>query len=233
MQKPIARIAAPSTTAPPPVVEIVDDPRGLEAANPTVELHYRVRTPSGRPVDRIEVRIDGQLGSARAATEADGTGDGANIMVIPVPAQNGEISLVAYHGSHHAPATIPLLWRGAAPKKVERHLRALLVGVSQYENPSLKLNYAAKDAQDLAAVLQNMQGHYFKTVETKLLLNADATEDNIETALLILPPHPARMTTPWSSWPDMVPRGRTASYSCRKRPILQRTAWLQPPCAAR
>jgi WD40 repeat protein len=171
----------------PPVVEIVDDPRGLEAADPTVELHYRVRTPSGRPVDRIEVRIDGQLvdaSSARAATEADGTGDGANIMVIPVPAQNGEISLVAYHGSQaSAPATIPLLWRGATPKKVERHLRALLVGVSQYENPSLKLNYAAKDAQDLAAVLQNMQGHYFKTVETKLLLNADATEDNIETAL--------------------------------------------------
>ena len=71
----------------------------------------------------------------------------------------------------------------AAMANAERRLYALLVGVSQYEDPSLKLSYADKDAQDLAAVLKAQEGRFFKSVETTFLLNRDATEDNIETAL--------------------------------------------------
>ena len=44
----------------PAVVEIIADPRGVETDKPDLALKYRLRSPSGRAVTRLEVRIDGR-----------------------------------------------------------------------------------------------------------------------------------------------------------------------------
>ena len=183
----------------PPVVELVADPRGIETDQQNLNLKYIVKNPSGEPVSRVEVRVDGQLvadGVPRSASEADESQEEYNLMSVQpnvpgadeisifVPPRDAEVSIVAFHGDRaSAPATVRILWRGPVKAKPERRLYALLVGVSQYEDPSLKLSYADKDAQDLAAVLKAQEGKFFKSVETTFLLNKDATEDNIETAL--------------------------------------------------
>lgn len=43
----------------PPVIEIIADPRGIETEQEDVELHYRVRTPSGRKVTKAHHAADG------------------------------------------------------------------------------------------------------------------------------------------------------------------------------
>ena len=62
-------------------------------------------------------------------------------------------------------------------------MRALLVGVSAYNNKDLTLNYADNDASDLAHVLKEQEGRFFQSVETTVLLDGNANEANIEAAL--------------------------------------------------
>ena len=55
----------------PAVVEIIADPRGIETDKPDLTLTYRLRSPSGRPVTKLEVRIDDRPVESRAATPLD------------------------------------------------------------------------------------------------------------------------------------------------------------------
>jgi WD40 repeat protein len=171
----------------PPVVDILADPRGFEADTPEIDLAYKVRSPSGREVTRIEARIDGQLvwsGVPRGVSEAAVEEDGTRSIRIPLPQRDAEISIIAYHGDQAGePASTRVTWTGPVKAMPNRRLFALLVGVSAYNDPGLKLNYADKDARDLADVLKSQEGKFFKKVDTTLLLNADATEDNIEIGL--------------------------------------------------
>lgn len=61
-------------------------------------------------------------------------------------------------------------------------LYVLLVGVSQYQETSLKLNYAHQDALDLAQLLQRQQGGLYKEVVIKTLTNTEATQRTIKIA---------------------------------------------------
>ena len=54
----------------------------------------------------------------------------------------------------------------------------LAFGISEYKNPELNLSYADKDAKDLGSVMQEMR-HGYSHVNVKLLLNSDATAENI------------------------------------------------------
>ncbi|WP_050927536.1 OmpA family protein [Aestuariivita boseongensis] len=53
------------------------------------------------------------------------------------------------------------------------------VGVSDYERSSQNLNFAHRDAQELARLMEEQQGRLFDRVETRILTNADATERNV------------------------------------------------------
>jgi hypothetical protein len=61
-------------------------------------------------------------------------------------------------------------------------LYLLSVGINNYQYIP-KTNACAKDAEDVAALFQAQQGKMFGKVETKVLLNADATAHNIKRGL--------------------------------------------------
>lgn len=171
----------------PPVVAISADPRGLETDQGTVEVRYRIRTPSQQPITRLEVRVDGQLTAAagsRGVSESAPADDGTAAIDVPVPDHDCEITLVAFHDDQaSAPAKVHVRWTGAPARPVSRRLFALLIGISDYDDPQLKLRYAGKDASDLAAALMQQKGKFFSDVFPTLLLNHDASETAIETAL--------------------------------------------------
>ena len=65
-------------------------------------------------------------------------------------------------------------------------LRVLAVGISEYNDPGLRLQYADKDAQDIQNFFQsNVQGgnNLFDKVETIGVFNKDATRRNIESKM--------------------------------------------------
>ncbi len=64
------------------------------------------------------------------------------------------------------------------------HLWVLSIGVSQYGDPSLRLQYAAADAQAFADVLQRQEhGPLYDTVHTAVLVDEGATRESILQAL--------------------------------------------------
>jgi ferredoxin len=66
-----------------------------------------------------------------------------------------------------------------------REKYAIVVGVSEFHNPAYNLKFAAKDASDFAAALQDPAVGRFKpgTEHVRLLLNENATVSNIRTAI--------------------------------------------------
>jgi WD40 repeat protein/uncharacterized caspase-like protein len=70
--------------------------------------------------------------------------------------------------------------RVPGPAAAERRLYVAAVGVSIYADPALNLQYAAKDAQDVAAIFSGMEGKSgFDGVSTMLLTDSSATVGNI------------------------------------------------------
>ena len=121
----------------PPVVEVIADPRGVTAKDNELVLKYRLRSPSGRPITRIEARIDGQLSQARGFTpaESDYPVDQDLTIDIPIPARNSTVSLIAFTDDQASvPAAVPVKWTGNTSQGPKPKLFALLVGVSDYDD---------------------------------------------------------------------------------------------------
>lgn len=169
----------------PPVVSISADPRGLEASEAALDLDYLLRAPSGREVTKIEVRVDGRLFATETGQALlKPSGKTTRSLKVPLPRRDAEVSLVAFHGDQAGvPASIRVRYTGEPAPTAKTTLRALLVGVSDYRNTDLTLQYADNDASDLARVLKEQEGKFFKLVETTVLLDKDATAANIERAL--------------------------------------------------
>ena len=169
----------------PPVIGISADPRGLETNAAEINLDYLLRAPSGRAVSKIEVRVDGRLFATETGeTFLKPSAKSPRSLKVPLPKRDAEVSVVAFHGDQAGePSRIKVRYTGAPAPTAKTTLRALLVGVSAYNNKDLTLNYADNDASDLARVLKEQEGRFFRSVETTVLLDGNANEANIEAAL--------------------------------------------------
>lgn len=170
----------------PPVITIRAEPEGILTNEPEVEVHYVVRAPSGQKVTRIETRVDGQLveTATRGFSEQAPADDETESLLVPLPRQDCEITLVAFHGQQaSAPARVKVKWTGAPSPPVKRKLFALFAGVSAYNDTTLNLNYASKDATDLAAALAEQKGKFFSEVVTTILVDHDVTRMSLEAAI--------------------------------------------------
>src|SRR5207247_8562661 len=85
------------------------------------------------------------------------------------------------------PAVLRVVWRGAVAVTpgpggdpiFKPKLYLLAVGVSEYGDSELKLQYAAKDARDFARAMQAQKGELYRDVEVKILTDAQATRDEV------------------------------------------------------
>jgi len=175
----------------PPVVEIVSPPDGTAVSVLEVRLRFRVRTAADAPITAVRTRVNGQAVSpadTHVITAAP-TPDGVREITVPVPPRDSEIMLFAAnrHGIS-VPGVLRLLWRGvpatSAPVPggdfaVKPTLYLLAVGVSQYQDSALKLQYPAKDARDFAQTMLAQKGGLYQEVEVKLLTDAQATRDEV------------------------------------------------------
>jgi WD40 repeat protein len=172
----------------PPIVKIVspqpDDPVTTDA----LSIRYTLRTPSGEPATGVRVLVDGRpAGSAKSIQliSKDGRMDSIGVTI---PHQDCTISVIAQNQyAASEAATVRVLWKGAAPKAgefvIKPKLYVLAVGVSKYADPSLALEYPAKDAKDFAAEAQAQSGLLYRDVAVKVLTDEEATKGNIEDGL--------------------------------------------------
>jgi uncharacterized caspase-like protein len=73
--------------------------------------------------------------------------------------------------------------RAAGDDLLKPKLYGVVVGVSAYQAPSLKLKYAAKDARDFAAALTAQKGGLYREVELRVLTDGEATIAEVRRSL--------------------------------------------------
>jgi WD40 repeat protein len=167
----------------PPVVSILSPKDGSDASSKEIEVRFEIRSPSGEPVTHARVLVDGRpIGRGH---EIKPVPRGQNIQAtrITIPEKDTEISIIA-ENRHAAsePATVSLKWSGKAKEEeftVKPKLYVLAVGVSQYEDKTLTLQFASKDAKDFAESLLKQKGGLYRDVVVKILTDGKASRDEI------------------------------------------------------
>ena len=162
----------------PPVVTIHGPVHGQEFSSSTVTVAYSVRSPSGEPITSVQALVDGR----RVGTKGKPVRPDSDTLSVAVPERDCEIGVIAenrYAASE--PAVVRIKWKGKTTDEFvfKPKLYLLAVGVSQYQDKTLNLRYAAKDARDFVDAMKKQKGGLYRDVETTLLTDDQAVKDNI------------------------------------------------------
>jgi hypothetical protein len=149
---------------------------------------YRASAPGDAAVTGVRALVDGRPAQAAKGLAISQRGDAVLSIDVPVPDRSCSVSLIAENRNGASEAsTIQLVKAAQASAAVANadeftikpKLYVLAVGVSAYDNPDYKLASAAKDARDLAAAFTRQKGGIFREAEVKVLVDNDASKDNI------------------------------------------------------
>ena len=170
----------------PPVVNVISPAGEMTVSTDTLTVRYRVRTPADAPVTAVRARVNGQAvelskNASRLTVESTAGSAGELTLQIPIPKADSEVQLFAANkNGSSTPAVIRVKWTGTKEEFVVKpKLYVLAVGVSDYKDASLKLNYAAKDANDFVAAIKQQQGQLYREVVVKTLANNNASREAV------------------------------------------------------
>ena len=150
----------------------------LETTEPTIDIRAGAKSISDEPIKSLKLMINGQ-------PVASETGRGMDtILESKVELLPGEnvITLIAEGTSARSnPVEIKIVRKGETQSKdlYKPDLYILSVGVSEYLDPRMNLNLAHIDAQAVADFFKKQEGKLYSKVHVKLLVNEQATRDNI------------------------------------------------------
>ncbi|CAK9039513.1 Uncharacterized WD repeat-containing protein all2124 [Durusdinium trenchii] len=172
--------------AAPPIITILGH-RALP--NGDVVVDYEATTIFGEPVE-IDLFVDNAKVDLKGARSETLAGELQSITVPKGGCAKTAIALIGRTADGRA-SDAALVNRAAligavcdpadAPKP---NLYALLIGVSDYANDNLDLNFAHRDAEQFAAFLQEQEGRAFEKVSIKVLSKKETTgKQQIEEAL--------------------------------------------------
>jgi WD40 repeat protein len=204
-QKVEAQAQAPIIESLPPVLSILSPDDEARIDSDKVRVDYLLRSPSGTPIDSVEALINGTPAGNR------GTGDDSAVkkcvsethglgrttgalqgcrgsLTVTLPAGTSQIGIFAKTSSKSSDVAEVRVTRSAAmaaiaPVVAKPKLYALVAGISNYDDPTYKLAFAAKDAHDFAGSLANQNGALYSEVDIKLLVDAQASAVNIKDGL--------------------------------------------------
>jgi WD40 repeat protein len=177
----------------PPTLEKVslDD----QFSGDSVRIDFRVHTAPDAPEigdPWVIVNGEGQPRS-RAATQIRPDGI-QSLTVRRLPPHDSRVEI--YAGNANAPSdplVYDLKWRGGDSKGQEGQgtdvkqqkpqLYLLAVGISQYQQSRLNLQYADQDAKKFVAAMEAQKGKEYSQVTAKLLVNNQATVANVQAGL--------------------------------------------------
>lgn len=175
----------------PPVVTVIAPADGTKISEKEITVKYLIKNPSNEPEVNLKILIDGRpisqergikiVGSNRSKGSNSLGGSNVQELKVMVPERDFELSLVAENKfSASEPYTIRLLWAGKKEEYVVKpKLYILAIGLSQYKDPSLRLNFADKDAEDFVRTMSIQKGRLYDDVKVKLLVNENAIKDEI------------------------------------------------------
>jgi len=166
----------------PPLVEFIDPVDGYTVSDSDLLVKYLLKSPTGEAVSELSGLVEGRTVTVQKEPLTIGQKEVMGKLVLRVPKQNMTIGLVAKntHGNSEV-ATARLYWGARSEGPPQAVLNVLAIGISKYsEKSSVKpLLFPAKDARDVAKLLQRQKGGLYKEVNVEILEDQQATRDAI------------------------------------------------------
>lgn len=178
----------------PPVVSVLTE-RSVQSESRTLLLRFAIRAGEQRAQTMI-VRVDGrpvELATLVMPLRQDGESQGQ--LTVVMPEARAEVAVQAQAGGLFSdPVYVSWAWRpaklaSAGPAKApptasaKPRLFLMAVGVSEYARKEYALGLAAKDAADFAAVMIAQAGRLYASVESRVLVDRQATRAAVVEAL--------------------------------------------------
>jgi WD40 repeat protein len=180
----------------PPSVRILGPDDMSSVAGNKVVIRLAVRSSTDAPANKLLARVNGQLVQLPALsslTRSPGNQPGESIYELPIPLPAGESKILTFAENKHgvSPEAALRIKSGKAaepepppaPPSSGPDLRPALyvmaIGVSNYSDPSIRLEFAAKDSRDLSNFLKAQEGGLYRKVTVRNLTDASAKRDDI------------------------------------------------------
>ena len=160
-----------------PVIVIHEPVNGAMVQSQTIPLRAVVTAPEGTSLEQVQVWVN----DAPERSWSKGVDP-----VLPgevrrdIPLKQGENLIVVYAVNNlgqSAEQAVTVVYRPSRIRKPDLYI--LAIGVRDYAHNRLDLEYADTDAQAIVDVFRGQEGLLFTQVKTRLLLNEQASEDNI------------------------------------------------------
>ncbi|MFO7780523.1 MAG: caspase family protein [Spirochaetia bacterium] len=184
-------VVASVAEALPPTVRIVSPTRDAEIREETLTVEVEISTAADAPVTDVQLRVNGRPQHGTRGLAREEAGDVRRIPLDLSQLTGPEAFITVQAASRHGigpAADVQVRLAGsefeefvAAPK-----LYVLAVGVSDYEDSSLDLLYAAEDARDVSSLWQQQAGGLYREVEVRLITDREATLQAIRDGLFWL-----------------------------------------------
>lgn len=172
-------------SGPAPITRFSLPRDGAKATEPEIEIQIELQDEGGG-IGRVEWRLNGMTVQVQPTRDAVALADETPKATARVALDPGEniIEVVAYNAAGllaSAPRQMRVTWDGVA-STTPPALHVLAVGVNDYADGRLKLNYAAADAQAFAQAMQKAGAGLFQSVNVVTLLDKDVTEAKLDAA---------------------------------------------------
>ena len=106
---------------------------------------------------------------------------GQNTVIVELPARDCKISIIV---QNEFGASVPAVVNLKRNEQIFKPtLYVLAIGISNYDNPDLRLQFPAKDAVDFSMAMLRQQGVLYEKVELRLLTDEQANAENIRDGL--------------------------------------------------
>jgi WD40 repeat protein len=167
---------------PPPVVAIVDTPKSIDKSDAAITLKI---TDAGGGIGDIRLYLNGSavmLDSTRGVKiVAANSNEIQKTYQLKLSSGLNSIRAIAFNADNTMQSNVAVHEITAAFKAIGKpSLYALVIGINEYKNPKLQLNYAVADATLFANTLKKGAAPLFDKVEVKTLSSKEeTTRENI------------------------------------------------------
>jgi len=167
---------------PPPVVAIVDTPKSIDKSDATITLEI---TDAGGGIGDIRLYLNGSavmLDSTRGVkVVSSNQNEIQKTYQLKLTSGINVVRAIAFNADNTMQSTDAVQEITAAFKSIGKpSLYALVIGINEYKNPKLQLNYAVADSDLFANTLKQGASSLFEKVTVKKLsTKEETTRENI------------------------------------------------------
>jgi WD40 repeat protein len=163
----------------PPQVRILNPPDQRETQEPSIDIKAAVQSQNSMPVEEVTFLLNGRPVASKLKVTPASTTHELTREVALSPGHN-EIAVVASNqATNSEPQKFSITYRPRRAETTKPSLYLLSIGISQYQQSALNLQFADRDAQEFASAMSRQAGGVYATVESKVLVNQEASRTAI------------------------------------------------------